>query len=272
MGDNTAQKIHFYYSRFSDREIIFNTDVIASTGLLPVKVSIKCLSETYPCILYVSSMIGARILVEAKVFMFDFIKKANNNVSLRLFFLEHGLGKEISFFIHSKVKSHNKYQGNKPNLFFMNLEFLNKPPDDFILILGGHIENESKMERRFQERIVINDTNQLEFGIQDVDTFLFIEGKGKKCVLNEISIFSAKVLMEGLPEDYMNKRVILLMKAQALKEMGEMVGEVTRCDTISKVENLISLIITFDQEAIPPVYKMWIGECLEAIKLKRTAK
>jgi hypothetical protein len=102
-----------------------------------------------------------------------------------------------------------------------------------------------------------------------METFLFIEGKGKKCILNEISIFSAKVLIEGTPADFSRKRVILLMKMQSLKEMGEMVGIVTRCDIISEHEKLVSLIITFDQEAIPPQYKMWIGECLETIALKR---
>lgn len=269
MKETEARQISYYYESYADHEVVFNHSVIGSTGLIANRITIKCLSESYPCILYLGSMRMAKVLILVKLFLFDKLKKANNKVALRLFFIQPESKKEISFFIQSKVSSQNKYHGSNPNLYLFSLEYLNRPPNDFILILGRHIENESQKEKRFQERITINDTNQLEFGIQPMETFLFIEGKGKKCILNEISIFSAKVLIEGTPADFSRKRVILLMKMQSLKEMGEMVGIVTRCDIISEHEKLVSLIITFDQEAIPPQYKMWVGECLETIALKR---
>jgi hypothetical protein len=272
MKETEARRISYYYDNYADHEVVFNHSVIASTGLIPNRVSLKCLSESFPCILYVGSMRIAKILILVKVFLFEKLKKANNKVSLRLFFLHPDTKKEISFFIQSKVNNQNKYHGSNPNLYLFSLEYLNRPSNDFIMILGRHIESESQKEKRSKERITINDTNQLEFGIQPMETFLFIDGKGKKCVLNEISIFSAKVLIEGTPQDFMRKRAILLMKMQSLKEMGEVVGIVTRCDIISEYEKLVSLIITFDQEAIPPQYKMWIGECLEKIALKEKRK
>ena len=272
MKDSESRKITYYYETYSKYEVVFNHSVIAATGLIPSKISLKCSNESYSCILYLGSMREVKILILSKAFLFENIKKANNKVTLRLFFFHPETKKEISFFIQSKVRNYNKYHGSNPHLYLLTLKYLYDPPHDFILILGKHIEKEAQKEKRYQERIVINDTNQLEFGIQPMETFLFISGKGKKCILNEISIFSAKVLIEGIPTDYLKKRVILLMKMETLKEMGEMVGIVTRCDIISLEENLVALIITFDQEAIPPQYKMWIGQCLESIALKRMKK
>ncbi|MBN2443316.1 MAG: hypothetical protein JXJ04_18290 [Spirochaetales bacterium] len=272
MNEPESRKIAHYYNEYSDYDVVFNHSVIASTGLIAQRVSLKCLNESYPCILYLGSMKVVKILLLVKAFFFEHLQKANNKVILRLFFMHPDSKREISFFIQSRVKNYDKYHGSNPQLYLFSLEYLYRPPDDFILILGKHIKKETENEKRFQQRITINDTNQLEFGIHAMETFLFISGNGKKCILNEISIFSAKVLIEGLPEDYMNQRVILIMKMEELKEMGEMVGIVTRCDIISRQEHLVSLIITFDQDAIPPLYKMWIGQCLETIALKQKKK
>ena len=258
-----------YYNAFKSKEIVFNKDVIKSIGLNVNKVILKCGSTSLPCILYQSSFQNAKILLEAPPLFFQTVKKMNNVLSLRLAFINLESGKPISIFIHTKLSRYTPYNSVKPNIFVLSLEYINKPPDDFITTIGKYLEKLDCNEKRMQQRIVISEKNQTNFGLQPMETFLFTEGKGKKCILTEISIFSAKVLIHGIPHDYMKKKVLLLMKAEALKEMGEMVGEVVRYEYLNEDKNFMSLIVVFDQETIPPKYKMWVGQCLEAIKLNQ---
>jgi hypothetical protein len=263
------QQLSAYYNNFKEQYIVFNKAVINNIGLIAQKTTLKCINDYFPCIFYISSMLDSKILIQVNALFFEQLKKANNKVSLRLSFKHPDTRKEISFYIHSKVTSYSKYQGNKPDLFFISLTFLSKPPDDFIDIIGRYINQQTEKQKRIYERIVVSDENKTDLGIQPLETFLFLEGNAKKCILTEISIFSAKIIIHGSPSEYFKKRVILLMKVESLKEMGEMVGIVERCEEVSSDKDLISLIINFDQEAIPPTYKMWIGECLEIIKLNR---
>ncbi|MBN1698431.1 MAG: hypothetical protein JW881_13030 [Spirochaetales bacterium] len=263
------QQLLEYYNNYKDQYIVFNTNVIENLSLLAQKTTLKCVNDNFPCILYITSMIDAKILIQISTAFFEQLKKANSKVSLRLSFRHPDTSKEITFYIHAKVTTYNKYQGNKPDLFFFTLSFLTKPPDDFIDIIGRYINKQTEKEKRIYERIVVRDKNQARMGIQSIEAFLFLDGNAKKCILTEISIFSAKIVIHGTPTEYYNKRIILLMKIDALKEMGEMVGVVERSEEVSKEKGLISLIINFDQDAIPPRYKMWIGECIEIVKLNR---
>ena len=98
MKETEAHQINYLYDSFADHEVVFNHSVIASTGLIANRITLKCLSESFPCILYVGSMRMAKILILVKVFLFDKLKKANNKVALRLFFFHPESKKEISFF------------------------------------------------------------------------------------------------------------------------------------------------------------------------------
>lgn len=257
-----------YYEKYEDQDLTFNLDVISSVGLLPKQMSFKCRTKSFPCILYSASMKGANILATLDDVFFENLNVAGKKVALRFYFFPPGDKKELSFFINSRVTSFKLYSTTKRNLYFLNIEYLNKPPDALIEILGNYFEISVHQEQRIQERMVINDELESQLGIRKMETFLFIEGNGKKCTLDELSILSAKVIINGKAETFMNHRVMLLMKIEGLSGMGEMVGQVTEAEEISDEEGLVSLIVFFDQENIPPSYKMWIGECMSMIAQK----
>jgi hypothetical protein len=146
------------------------------------------------------------------------------------------------------------------------------PPDDLIHIIGTFFARRENVESRIHERIVLNQVLENSMGINPMESFLFIDGNGKKCILSEISIFSAKVIIHGSVEDFRKKNCLLIMKADSIEGMGEMVGVIDRVDEISSNAQLLSVIIVFDQDAIPPLYKMWIGECLETLARHRKKK
>lgn len=257
-----------YYNKHQNHKIVLNRNISRSIGIKMNNTIIKCLDENYHCILYQTTLLDAKILLKAQYPLFDKLKKAENIITLHIYLIDKDKGRDIPVYIHCKVSRYHQYANDTPGIFFFSLDFLNKPPDDYIKILSEYIENETKHDRRITERVVISEDHNPDINGQPVETYLFTEGKGKKCVLSEISILSAKVLVKGFPAEYEKKKIILIMKTNTLEKMCEMIGDVIYCDYISEDEKILSLIILFDQASIPPFYKMWIGECIEKIKLK----
>lgn len=255
-----------YYEKYKDEIITFNYKLIDSIGLKPDKISLKCGTSSFPCILYSSSMNEARILAKLPNSFFNLLDEFRNRVSLRFTF-HSGYQKDISFFVVSKMRSYSKYECNESDCYFLSIDFSDKPPRDLILILGGHIDTQVAIQKRMEERIVITSDNDKSLGIKIMENFLFIAGHGKKCILAEISIKSAKILICGSDNEFeAGTHAMLLMKAKGLESMGEMVGEISRSELINEDEGLYSVIIIFNDDMVPPMYKKWISECIEILK------
>ena len=214
-------------------------------------------------------MTEARIIAPLSAPVFNEIKKADNKMALRLAFIGPEKKREISLFINADAVNFTYLKGSVHNTYFINLNYRSMPPEDFIEIIGNLLENELNDEKRIHDRIAINDLTHRPLGSLPLESFLFIEGSAKKCILSEISIMSAKVIINGSHEEFRNKKGLLIIKNQALSGKGEMVGQITRTEDISTSPRLIALVIVFDQDAVPPQYKMWIGECLETLALKQ---
>lgn len=265
---NESQKIAEYYEKYKYRQIAFNKNVIRDIGLIAEKISFKCKMNNFPCILYAASMQSASIVANLIFNDFQLIQENNKKITLHLNLFSWIEKKVISFFIECKVIGSTIYKGSKKNMYLISLEYIKKCPWDLIFALGNYLEKETNMEKRIYQRIPV--THQYEQGrnIQPSSSFLFIGGKSKKCILSEISIFSAKLLLIGKPEEFLNKKAILIIKTIAIEELGELIGEIKRYEEIDTGKGLLSLIIVFDQESIPPNYKMWVGEYIEYIALK----
>lgn len=263
-----AKLIDEFYDNYRDQTVTFNQKVIDELGLITDKISVKCGNSSYSCILYSSSMAEARVIAHLNKEFFIQLKEQGKKVSIRYVFNIPGKRSDMSFFIKSKLTSFSEYSPDKPNLYFLNVEFLNKPPNDLIEILGSHIKQISATQKRMEQRIDLKDSNNDTTGIKMMENYLFISGNGKKCLLTEISIFSAKVVISGKESDFKpGSQAMLIMKAKGLEGVGEMMGYIERVDLINRDDNIYSLIINFDQDKIPPTYKLWIAECIELIKI-----
>lgn len=251
-----------FYDTHKNYDVILNQEIIDSLGLVPSQLSLKISKTTVPCIIYSTSMVSSRIIVELNQINYEKLRN-NAEISLRFTFYIKHQKQTISFYINSKIISCEEYDSEKPDLYFILLEFTKTPPTVFIEILGTHIKDQLLLQKRSQKRVIIGSgNNNMDPGL--IEAFLFIAGNGKKCVLTEISLFSAKLLASGKDDDFIKgTNVLLLMKTKKLEGIGEMLGNIERVEVINKDEGLYSIIIVFDQDKIPPTYKMWVAECIE---------
>ena len=99
MGIVTGQQLARYYAEFKDREITFNRQIIEVLKLVPREVYLKCQGDQLPCVIYSSSMVGAKIVANLKDKALQQIRQAGNTVSLRFAFARSDKREPLLFFI-----------------------------------------------------------------------------------------------------------------------------------------------------------------------------
>lgn len=250
------------YNQYSQEIITINKKIIKSLGILIKDASIKCREKTVPCIIYELSMIQFKVIIRIDKEIMEMFNKADKKVFLDLPFLRE---KRINFHLDCQIMEFSSYHGSSENIYFVNLKLRKKAPDDLIFILGEHIEKWVRNEKRIYQRIRISQKNRQKLGIHATDTYLLHQGKAIKCILNELSILSALVIVSGEPEHFKDQKMMLMIKNQKFSEIGEMIGTVIRAERVEGENSLISVVLLFDQDLIPPSYKMFIGEYLEEI-------
>lgn len=264
------EKSEDFYTKYKDYDVTFNQEMIDSLGMVTDQISFKCGEIKVPCIVYSSTMMGARLIAKLEKNFFDLLREHRNTIVLRYTFKTSGTAREISFIVHSKLKFSNAYDRDKPDFYYLFIDYINGAPNTLIDILGNHIETKISSQKRTEERIILYSDQEDKAALKIMENYLFIAGKGVKCILTEISIFSAKVLAKCSECSVEPGTVaMLIMKAEGLDGVGEMMGNIERVEPINKEEGFYSVIISFDQERIPPSYKMWIADCIEMIKIKK---
>lgn len=256
------------YLEHKDHDITLNQNVIKAIGLIINHVYFKCGSLKIPCIIYSTSMTRAKIITKLEKSFFEKLENHKNIISLRFIFNKQG--QTISFYINSKIRDYQLYDSTKNDHYYLELEFNNKSPDDLIDTLGTFIEKQASKQNRAEERFILNSGPNEVLGLKQMENYLFIDGTGKRCLLTEISIFSAKVLISGkIAEFKKGSSAMLIMKSNKMEGLGEMMGQIERVEVINGKEGIFSIIIVFNQEKIPPKYKMWVAECIETIKIQK---
>ena len=100
-------------------------------------------------------MTGARIIAKVNTIFFNRVKKNNYIVHLRFAFSSGDSPRQISFYILSRMEEYTPFESNKPDLFFIDLKYTQRPPNDLVIILGTLIEAGSNIKKRKNERIII---------------------------------------------------------------------------------------------------------------------
>lgn len=252
------------YNTHKDHDLMFNHNVVSSLGIIPERVQLKCGDIKIPCAIYSSSMVGGKVIAKLNRQFFNNLNRSSCVVAIHLIYIDKESSNEVSFFINSKITLYNKFSSEKPNIYYISIDYINKPPDDLIYMLGNHILKQIYFQKRAVKRFVLN---PLITEANIMEQYLFKSGKGKKCLLTEVSLFSAKILISGHENEFSkNDNVLLLIKSVGVKGIGEMMGHITRVEHIDQEEGLFSIVIVFNQEMIPPVYKMWLADCIDVVK------
>ena len=257
------------YENHQNHDVTFNQNVIKSLGLVVESIVIKCGDIKVPCIIYSSTLVGTRIIINLSERKLNYIKRKRGSVSLYFNFKAPYTKREISFYINSKVTDFDHYNDDsKKDFYYCSLEFTGRAPDDLISILGEHIDKQINMHKRAEERFILkNGDKDLK---QSLKNYLFISGKAKKCILTEISLFSAKLILVGNIKNFkINDTAMLITQCSNLDGTCEMLGKIERTEVILEEEHIFSIILKFNQELIPPSYKLWIAEFLEVANIKK---
>lgn len=260
MSIATSQQIAKYYETFRSISVTYTKEVIQSTGLLPQNVFLKCLGEQWPCVVYSSSFSEAKALAPNKPALMEKIAKAGNLVSLRLSFRVSENADPINFYIAGKVQGFSPYAQSNGALQFVVIQFTQRPPDDFVEILGRMLEANVNATRRREERIALNPDAMRKIGLARKETTVLIDNVPRKCILRDLSFSGAKLIIQGLAKFLVGKPCLLRIDLEEPRETVSIPGKVVRYEDVEGRKDLTAIAIQYDQAGVPMSYKMHIND------------
>src|SRR5215469_1326512 len=175
MGVLLSQKISVYYDRFKNIDVTFTKEIIQVTGLLTQQVHLKCGNDFWPCVVYSASFEGAKIVANIKTGLLGKLQSTNNFVSLRFCFKPPGETNTVTFFIAGRVQASAPY-GNSQDVNMFTVQFSNRPPDDFIEIIGRVLDANVNSSKRKDVRIPLTPDNMRKLNILSTESAVFIQG------------------------------------------------------------------------------------------------
>lgn len=262
----TAQQLTNYYNQFSDIDVTFTKEVIKVIRLRSKETFIRALGLQWPCIIYSSSMVGAKIITNVDT---DFSKKvaeANDLASLRFSFDQVDKKDPLAFFVSAKVMAYSDYSDNHPELNFVSLKYTQRPSDDLIAILGTLLEANINAKRRKEERIAINPETLRKLGFVSKSALLFIGGKPQQCIVRDVSFSGASLIVSGAAETLTQKDVKLKIDLADNQSSIMIPGKIVRFDNIPERKGIGSVALQFAEDQIPMDYKLKLNDYISTVR------
>lgn len=260
---STSQQISRYYDQFRNVDVTFTKEVIRATMLYPKQVFLKCVGYQWPCIVYSTSMVGAKVIANVKPSLREALSKANNLVSLRFSFLQRDKLDPLSFFVGAKMVGMTPYAEKKPDLSILTLTYTQRPPDDLIEILGQLLEASTNSTKRKEERITLTAESLRQMGIRAKGTTVTIAGVPRKCIVRDLSFSGAKVIIFGVAPFLVNKEAVLRIELEDPEDVLDIRGKVIRFEAVEGRSDIAAFAISFHEDSVPMKYKMRINNYLK---------
>jgi hypothetical protein len=258
-----TQKTTKYYDQHKESSVVFSKEIIEITGLITKQVYLKCMGNLWPCVIYSTSFQEAKVVVTTNADLIQKLQLANNAVSLRFCFKGAKAGEVVPFFVTARSLGYIPYGGSK-SMTLINLQFIQRPPDDLINIMGRYLDARTISMARREQRIVITSESQrkLNFVSREVDVSIH-ESTGdvkKHCVVLDISCAGAGFVMLGQPEQLQQKEVTLYLDFVDPEEHFLLRGKCVRVGVSMERQELVNIGIAFDEESVPMRYKMRLND------------
>jgi hypothetical protein len=261
----TSQQLGRYFDQYKTTEITFNKQVIEATGLLARNIFIKIGERQWPCIVFSSSMSGARTIAGVNSVFYESLRQVNNHASLRYSFRQQGKQDPISFFVPNRVTGYTPYNPKNREVQLIAMEFTQRPPDDLIQILGILLEANANSQRRKDERIVINPESLKKLGLESKESYVYVEGVPRKCIVRDLSFGGAKVLTTGIAKFLTDKKASIKLSRGDPPEEINVPAEIMRVENVEGRKDIVALALRFSQD--PPIgYKVMINGYLTAVR------
>jgi hypothetical protein len=250
----TSHEIRRFYEEYQQTEVTFNKQVMEATGLLSTH--LKGAGSETRCVLYASSMSAAKLLVpDLQESFLQAIQKAGGHLSVRLTFKRPDKPDPLTFSVAGRLTGTTPYNPQNPSAQLVALEFMGRPSDDLIQVLGVLLEANANATRRREERIVITPDTVKHLGIESRNCAVIVEGADRQCILRDLSFGGAKVLVANLTASTAGQPIGLKVKRAEGDETITLWGEVARAEEVSGHPEILALGIKFLGEP-PMAYKM----------------
>ena len=270
MSIPTSQQIGKWFDLYRTIDVTFTKEIIKSTGLDARGVYLKCVGEQWPCVVYSSSFSGAKVITSAKQSLSQRVTQANSLVSLRFSFKLSDKPDPVSFFIGAKVLGYSNYaQSGSGDLQYVSMQYTQRPPDDFIDIMGHLLEANMNAARRRDERILLSPDAMRRMNLVSKDSFVFVQGVPRKCILRDLSFTGAKAIIVGLAKFLVGKECILRVEMEEPRESLELKGMIVRYEDVEGRKDLTAIAIHFDEQSVPMTFKMHINDYLSQVRAPR---
>lgn len=258
MGVSTSHQISRYYDFFRDKEIVFTKANLKSLRIDPRQIYLKCNGGQWPCIINSSSLQMAKVIVGTSSGVYQEIsKKEVAPISIRYSFFDQN-NEPIQFFVNCTVLEKAPYQ-NSSELALVTLQFTSRPPDDLIMKIGEFLEVNENFNIRKEERIGINKNSLRLLSIPKEETFVFITGVPRRCIIKDLSFGGARIMLVGIPKFLENKQIDLRLFFADTNEKISLQGIVRHADFLPGRKDICVVNIEFIPDEIPMGYKFHIN-------------
>ncbi|GHV58271.1 cyclic di-GMP binding protein [Spirochaetia bacterium] len=265
MGILTSRKIADLYGRFKEIDVTYTKEIVQVIGLQADQVHLKCVSDSFPCVIHSSSFLGAKVVANVNSGLMEKLQQTNNSVSLRFCFKNSDQGSPLTFFVASHAVGHAAYGGSVDAALFA-LQFTQRPPDDLIDIMGRFLDANINSTKRRDERIIINADTLRKLGILSNESIVFIQGAPRRCLLRDISFAEAKIVMAGADKSLEGQAAALRFDFQDPRKSFLIKGKFTQVEDVESRKDLLALVLSFDEAAVPMGYKMRLNDCLSTVR------
>jgi len=261
MGVLTSQKISLYYDRFKDIDVTFTKDMIQVTGLLTQQIHLKCGNDFWPCVVYTTSFSGAKVVANIKTGLLAKMQAVNNFVNLRFCFKPPGETNTVTFFVAARVLASAPY-GNSQEVNMFTLQFSNRPPDDFIEIIGRILDANINSAKRKDDRIPLTADNMRKLNIVSAETAVFIQQVPRRCILRDVSFSGTKIIMMGVSKFLLDKEASVRIDFNDPRESFTIKGKFIRAEDVEGKKEMVALALNFDEKTVPMGYKIRLNDML----------
>ncbi|MEI8093225.1 MAG: PilZ domain-containing protein [Spirochaetales bacterium] len=270
MGVTTSQQLQSYFDAYGSVEVTFNKEVTQLLSFLQEKVFLKVAGVDWPCLLYSSSLVGAKIVLTLKPEQISRLEAGSPTCQLRYGFRNPDSPEPVVFFTNVKIKAWNRYNnGAKNDLYFMTLEFTTRPPEDLIEILGRFLEANVNSQKRRDERITVNEVSIKKLGFTSCNAIVAVEKIDRKCLVRDLSFGGAQVLLPGVAKFLENRAIVLRLTVEETGQVLSLAGKILRVETLAGRRDITQSSLQFEDAAVPHQYKVLINEALRLQKTKQ---
>ncbi|MCL2608398.1 MAG: pilus assembly protein PilZ [Treponema sp.] len=266
MGSLQTKKIGEYHEVFKDRELTFSRDIVGATGLLAEQVQLKCGSDFWPCLLYAASFRKAKVVVNVNSGIIEKVKKGNNLVSLRLSFRsQDGKGNSLTFFMAARAAGISPYRGSS-EVVVLSLQFGQRPPDDFIAIIGRVLDASLNSARMQDRKLRITPEAVKRLGLVSAEAVLFVQKVPRRCLLRDLSFAGSRLVLMGVGKFLVDREASLRVDFEEPAESFLIPGKVVSTEEIPDKQGMACIELEFAPATVPLGYKIRLNEYVNTVR------